>query len=69
MLTTKRSGQKKNTYVPYDGYIRAHQNNGHALFNSFYFNGKLRIAGSETALIFQDIWTGLFVRRRRFLNN
>lgn len=50
--------EEKYTYVPYDGYIRAHQNNGHALFNKFYFNGKLRIAGSETATHFPGYMEG-----------
>lgn len=50
--------EEKYTYVPYDGYIRAHQNNGHALFNSFYFSGKLRIAGSETATHFPGYMDG-----------
>lgn len=50
--------EEKYTYVPYDGYIRAHQNNGHALFKAFYFNEKLRIAGSETATHFPGYMDG-----------
>mgnify|MGYP005989508813 CR=1 FL=1 len=37
------------TFVPYDGYILPHQNNGHPVFRKPYLDGRFFVAGSETA--------------------
>lgn len=37
------------TFVPYEGYILPHQNNGHTAFRKAYLEGRFFIAGSETA--------------------
>jgi monoamine oxidase len=50
--------KEKYTFVPYDGFMRAHQNNGHPIFRKWHFNGKLRIAGSETATHFPGYMDG-----------
>ncbi|HFA48175.1 MAG TPA: hypothetical protein ENJ95_04065 [Bacteroidetes bacterium] len=49
---------EKYTYLPYDGYVGAHQNNGHAAFKELLFDGKFRIAGSETASGFPGYMDG-----------
>ncbi len=46
------------TFTPYDGFVRAHQNNGHESFKAYYQNGALRIAGSETATHFPGYMDG-----------
>lgn len=50
--------KEKFTYIPYDGYIRAHQNNGHSIFKEYIFGNKFRIAGSETAEHFPGYMEG-----------
>lgn len=42
--------QEAFTFVPYDGYILPHQNNGNPLFRKAYLNGRFFVGGSETAL-------------------
>jgi monoamine oxidase len=37
------------TFQPYDQLILAHQNNGHVMYKSTFFQDKLYISGSETA--------------------
>jgi monoamine oxidase len=46
------------TFTPYDGYILPHQNNGNAIFRKKYFDGRLIIAGSETAERFPGYMDG-----------
>ena len=46
------------TYVPYDGYILPHQNNGNAIFRQSFWDGQLWIAGSETAAQFPGYMDG-----------
>ena len=37
------------TFTPYNQHVLPHQNNGHAIFSDTLMNGKLYIAGAETA--------------------
>ncbi|MEM9834225.1 MAG: FAD-dependent oxidoreductase [Bacteroidota bacterium] len=37
------------TFLPYESHVMPHQNNGHSVFQQPYFDGKLFIAGTETA--------------------
>lgn len=37
------------TYMPHEGSIYPHQNNGHPLYQSAFFDNRLYIAGTETA--------------------
>lgn len=37
------------TFVPYEGYILPHQNNGNAVYQKAFLEGRFFIAGSETA--------------------
>lgn len=46
------------TYTPYERYILPHQNNGNAIFRKKYFDGRLFIAGSETAESFPGYMDG-----------
>ncbi|MBX2872109.1 MAG: FAD-dependent oxidoreductase [Saprospiraceae bacterium] len=46
------------TYAPYEGHVLPHQNNGHRLYHSPYLNGKLFIAGAETAAQFPGYMEG-----------
>ena len=41
--------QEPFTYVPYGSHVLPHQNNGHAVYQEAYLNGKLFLAGAETA--------------------
>lgn len=41
--------QEAFTYVPYEGYILPHQNNGHNAFRQAFWEGHFFLAGSETA--------------------
>lgn len=46
------------TYTPYEQHILPHQNNGHPNFRQPLFDGKLFIAGSETASQFPGYMDG-----------
>lgn len=46
------------TYSPYSEHILPHQNNGHAIFRKAYLDGRLFIAGSETAASFPGYMDG-----------
>jgi len=46
------------TFTPYSGYILPHQNNGDAIFRAACFEGKLIIAGTETASAFPGYMDG-----------
>lgn len=37
------------TFLPYESHVMPHQNNGHPVFQQPYFDGKLFVAGTETA--------------------
>jgi monoamine oxidase len=37
------------TFIPYEQLIMAHQNNGHAIYKTKFFEDKLYLSGSETA--------------------
>ena len=50
--------KEKYTYAPYGGYIAPHQNNGNAIYRKAYLNGRLFIAGSETASQFPGYMDG-----------
>jgi len=38
------------TFAPYESHVLPHQNNGHPILRKSFYNGKLFIGGSETAL-------------------
>ncbi len=46
------------TFTPYDSHILPHQHNGHAIYQQSFFDGKLFIAGSETASQFPGYMDG-----------
>ncbi len=46
------------TFAEYEQPILPHQNNGHAVFQKSYFDGKLLLAGSETAVQFPGYMEG-----------
>lgn len=46
------------TFTPYQGYILPHQNNGNSIFRSPFQDGRLIIAGSETAKSFPGYMDG-----------
>ncbi len=37
------------THSPYKSYVMAHQNNGHKVYQSTYYGGRLILSGTETA--------------------
>lgn len=39
------------TYVPYSSHVLPHQNNGHAVYQQAYLDGRLFVAGTETATV------------------
>lgn len=53
------------TFRPYDNHILPHQNNGHTVFQQSYLNGKLWIAGAETAPEFPGYMEGAVRSARR----
>jgi monoamine oxidase len=46
------------TYAPYERTIIPHQNNGHEMYRKPYWNGRLFLAGSETANAFPGYMEG-----------
>lgn len=50
--------EERFTYSPYDGFVQAHQNNGHAVFRRWFLDGRLRLAGAETASVFPGYMDG-----------
>lgn len=46
------------TFTPYASHVLPHQNNGHAIFQQSYLDGKLFLAGSETAQAFPGYMDG-----------
>lgn len=56
------------TYVANDGHVLPHQNNGHHAFRQEYWNGKLLIAGSETAAQYPGYMDGAVRSAQRCSN-
>ncbi len=54
------------TFTPYAAHILPHQNNGHPLFREAYWEGKLFLAGAETAEAFPGYMDGA-VRSANFV--
>lgn len=54
------------TFTDYESNVLAHQNNGHSIFRQSFLNGKLIIAGSETASQFPGYMDGA-VRSAKFV--
>jgi len=46
------------THAPYKTYVMAHQNNGHEVYQTAYYNGKLILSGTETASQFGGYMDG-----------
>jgi monoamine oxidase len=46
------------TYAPYQDQVLPHQNNGHEMYRKPYWNGRLFLAGSETANVFPGYMEG-----------
>ncbi|UCE70299.1 MAG: FAD-dependent oxidoreductase [Flavobacteriaceae bacterium] len=46
------------TYAPYETHVLPHQNNGHQLYQKPYLDGKLIVAGSETASLYPGYMEG-----------
>lgn len=46
------------TFTPYDNHVLPHQNNGHPIFREVYLNGRLLLAGSETAVVYPGYMDG-----------
>jgi monoamine oxidase len=46
------------TYAPYKDQVLPHQNNGHEMYRKPYWNGRLFLAGSETANVFPGYMEG-----------
>lgn len=53
------------TYAPKNGHVLPHQHNGHPLFREAYCNGKLIVAGSETAALYPGYMDGAVRSARR----
>ena len=54
------------TFAPYKEHILPHQNNGHKIFQKPLFNGRLYVAGSETADAFPGYMEGA-IRSANFI--
>jgi monoamine oxidase len=50
--------RERYTFKPYDGYMLPHQNNGHELYRQDFADGRLFLAGSETAAEFPGYMDG-----------
>ncbi|MEM6766292.1 MAG: NAD(P)/FAD-dependent oxidoreductase [Bacteroidota bacterium] len=46
------------TYTPYEAHVLPHQHNGHFLYRSPYYHGKLFLSGTETAHTFPGYMDG-----------
>ena len=57
---------EKETFVDYENFVSAHQNNGHPLYQQPYLNGKLYIGGAETSKQFAGYMDGA-VRNAQFI--
>ncbi len=56
------------TFAPYPKHVLPHQNNGHPLFRQPYLDGRLFIAGAETAATFPGYMDGA-VESAKFVSN
>ena len=52
------------TYSPYESHLFPHQNNGHKIYRSTFFNNKLHIAGTETASVFPGYMEGAVINAK-----
>jgi monoamine oxidase len=50
--------QEPYTYTPYENHVLPHENNGNSLLRKTYMNGRLLLAGSETATSFPGYMDG-----------
>jgi len=50
--------QEQHTFVPYDNHVLPHQHNGHPIFRDTYLDGRLLLAGSETAVMYPGYMDG-----------
>ncbi len=50
--------QEPFTFLPYDDHILPHQHNGHPAYQNAYNEGRLYLAGSETATQFPGYMEG-----------
>ncbi|MEL6253787.1 MAG: NAD(P)/FAD-dependent oxidoreductase [Bacteroidota bacterium] len=57
--------QEAFTYAPYMNHVLPHQHNGHAIYQEAYMEGKLWIAGTETATAFPGYMEGA-IRSARY---
>ncbi|MFT5997699.1 MAG: monoamine oxidase [Neolewinella sp.] len=53
------------TFTPYDSHVLPHQNNGHPIFRETYLDGRLLLAGSETAVVYPGYMDGAVRSARR----
>lgn len=53
------------TFVPYADHVLPHQHNGHPVFREAYFDGRLFLAGSETAVLYPGYMDGAVRSARR----
>lgn len=58
IYTDRIWGRENFIHYPYEGYILPHQHNGHPVYRQAYMNGKLWIAGTETAPAFPGYMDG-----------
>ncbi|WP_020566777.1 flavin monoamine oxidase family protein [Neolewinella persica] len=50
--------QEPYTFVPYASHVLPHQHNGHPIFRDTYLDGRLLLAGSETAVVYPGYMDG-----------
>jgi monoamine oxidase len=50
--------QEPYTYIPYENHVLPHENNGNSLLRKSYMNGRLLLAGTETATSFPGYMDG-----------
>lgn len=50
--------QEPYTFTPYAGHVLPHQHNGHLLFRDAYLDGRLLLAGAETAVLYPGYMDG-----------
>lgn len=53
------------TFTPHDSHVLPHQHNGHPIFRETYLDGRLLLAGSETAVIYPGYMDGAVRSGRR----
>ena len=60
--------QEEHTFTPYAGHVLPHQHNGHPLFREVYLEGRLLLAGSETAVLYPGYMDGAVRSAERVAN-